>query len=158
VFARNTGFDALPISERVETVLAKERTAGLDRIETYRGFGERVTAVRQRFVGLLRDLKRSGAKVAAYGAPAKGNTLLNFCGINADLIAFTVDRNPAKQNHFLPGSHIPIHAPDRIAAEKPDYVVILPWNLQEEIMTQLAEIRQWGGRFIVPIPEPRILP
>jgi hypothetical protein len=102
-------------------------------------------------------LKESGATIAGYGAPAKGNTLLNYCGITTDLITFTVDRNPVKQGHFLPGSRIPVCHPDRLWAERPDYVLILPWNLGEEIMTQIAGIRQWGGRFIIPIPQPTVI-
>jgi hypothetical protein len=102
-------------------------------------------------------LARNGRTVAGYGAPGKGNTLLNYCGIGTDLIAYTVDRNPHKQGRFLPGSRVPIHAPDRIAETRPDYVFILPWNLREEIIQQLSFIRGWGGRFIVPIPEPRVI-
>ena len=109
VFARHAGRDRPPVSARVESVLAKERSAGLERMETYHGFGERtLQRCARRLLALLRDLKRSGATIAGYGAPAKGNTLLNYCGITTDLISFTVDRNPVKQDHFLPGSRIPI--------------------------------------------------
>jgi ABC-type Fe3+-hydroxamate transport system substrate-binding protein len=102
-------------------------------------------------------LKIEGHRIAAYGAPAKGNTLLNYCGIGTELIDFTVDRAPSKQGKFLPGSHIPVFAPEAIANKKPDYVLLLPWNLQREIVDQLSFIREWGGRFIVPIPHPKII-
>jgi 2-polyprenyl-3-methyl-5-hydroxy-6-metoxy-1,4-benzoquinol methylase len=157
VFARHAVRDCPPISARVEAVLTKERSAGLERLETYHGFGERVSTLRASLLELLRNLKRTGAQIAGYGAPAKGNTLLNYCGIGADLISFTVDRSPVKQGRFLPGSRIPISHPDRIRSERPDYVLILPWNLQEEIMSQIAGIRQWGGRFIIPIPQPTVI-
>jgi len=107
---------------------------------------------------VLLELKESGARIAGYGAPAKGNTLLNYCGIRTDLIDFTVDRNPYKQGMFLPGTHIPILAPEEIERRQPDYLFILPWNFRDEIMAQMSGIRDWGGRFIVPIPSPRIVP
>jgi hypothetical protein len=106
---------------------------------------------------LLIGLRRQGKRVVGYGAPAKGNTLLNYCGVRTDLIEYTVDRNNLKQGKLLPGTRIPIRAPEAVFRDRPDYVLILPWNLQEEIATQMAEIRSWGGRFIVPIPEPRIV-
>jgi 2-polyprenyl-3-methyl-5-hydroxy-6-metoxy-1,4-benzoquinol methylase len=158
VFARHAGAAEPPITDRVETLLGRERAAGLDRLETYSGFAVRTAAWRTRFVGLLRELKKSGATLAGYGAPAKGNTLLNYCGITTALIAFTVDRSPAKQDHFLPGSRIPVYSPERVWTERPDFLVILPWNLKEEIIGQMAGIRAWGGQFIVPIPEPRVIP
>src|SRR5262249_24282617 len=100
--------------------------------------------------------RRAGEQVAGYGAPGKGNTLLNYCGIRSDLVAYTVDRNPYKQGKYLPGSHIPIFGPDRITETKPDYVLILPWNLRGEIMQQLSDIREWGGKFVVPIPSVKV--
>jgi len=157
MFARHAGREAPAVAASVDSVLAKERDAGLERVEAYRGFQERAVAVRDNLVALLRNLKRSGARIAAYGAPAKENTLLNYCGITTDLISFTVDRNPVKQNRFLPGSHIPVFHPDRLWSERPDYVVVLPWNLQEEIVSQIAGIRDWGGRFILPIPQPQVI-
>ena len=157
VFAAHTDGNRRPIAASVESVLSKERNAGLERVAAYRGFGERVAALREELLSLLRGLTATGATIAGYGAPAKGNTLLNYCGISTDLIAFTVDRSPVKQDHFLPGSRIPISDPARIWTERPDYVLILPWNLQEEIMSQLAGIREWGGRFILPIPQPRVM-
>jgi C-methyltransferase C-terminal domain len=157
IFARHSGGEGPAVGASVEAVLAKERDAGLESVEAYRGFQERTVAVRDNLVALMRDLKHSGATIAAYGAPAKGNTLLNYCGITTDLISFTVDRNPVKQNHFLPGSHIPVFHPDRLWSERSDYVVILPWNLQEEIVSQIGGIRDWGGRFILPIPQPQVI-
>ena len=108
-------------------------------------------------LSLLITLKDSGATIAAYGAPAKGNTLLNYCGIGTDIVEFTVDRNVFKQGRYLPGNRIPILSPDAIAERRPDYVLLLPWNFQDEIVEQMRGIAAWGGRFIVPIPEPRIL-
>ena len=97
--------------------------------------------------------KEDGKSIAGYGAPAKGNTLLNYCGVRTDFLDYTVDRSPHKQGRFLPGTRIPIHAPDRMRETRPDYVLILPWNLKEEIVEQMADVRSWGGRFVVPIPE-----
>jgi hypothetical protein len=115
-----------------------------------------VHRVKTELLGFLVDARRARRTVVGYGAPAKGNTLLNFCGVRADLIEYTVDRNPAKQGSFLPGSRIPIHTPARIPATRPDYVLILPWNLAAEITEQMAEVRGWGGRFVTPIPELRV--
>lgn len=145
-------------SDSVERVLAKERDAGLNRLETYRHFSERVFEVKAALLEFLIEARRAGKRVAGYGAPAKGNTLLNFCGIGTDFIEYTVDRSPHKQGRFLPGTHIPVHAPERIAQTRPDYVLILPWNLQEEIVEQMAHVRDWGGRFVVPIPRLTVLP
>ena len=137
---------------RVGQMRALEADAGLDRIETYRGFDLKVQAVKRDLLAFLIEAKRAGKTVVGYGAPAKGNTLLNYCGIRRDLLDFTVDRSPHKQGLFLPGTHIPIHAPERIMECRPDYVLILPWNIKDEIMDQMAAIRDWGGRFVVPIP------
>ena len=123
----------------------------------YRGFGERVAETKWRLLELLIELRRSGKRVAGYGAPGKGNTLLNYCGIRTDLLDYTVDRNPGKHGKFLPGTHIPIHPPEQIAETRPDYVLVLPWNLKREIAAQLAYVRDWGARLIVPIPEPEVL-
>jgi hypothetical protein len=130
---------------------------GLLRLETYAGFDERVRETKRKLLEFLIGAKRAGKKVVGYGAPGKGNTLLNYCGIRTDFLDFTVDRNPYKQGKFLPGTHIPILLPERLREARPDYVLILPWNLKDEIVRQLAEIRQWGGRFVVPIPEVRVL-
>lgn len=130
-----------------------ERLAGFDRIETYAAFQARVAPVREGLLAFLDDARAQGKSVVAYGAAAKGNTLLNFCGIGPDRIAYVVDRNPAKQGHFLPGSHLPILPPEEIARTRPDYVLILPWNIREEVMKAMDEVRQWGGRFVVAVPE-----
>jgi SAM-dependent methyltransferase len=135
-----------------------EQAAGLSRLETYSGFEQKMRTTKYRLLELLIDLKLEGKSIAAYGAAGKGNTLLNYCGIRTDFIDFTVDKNPYKQNHYLPGSRIPVFAPEIIRERKPDYLLILPWNLKEEIIEQEAYIREWGGRFIVPIPEAVIYP
>jgi SAM-dependent methyltransferase len=134
----------------------REPVFQLGELATYRRFQERVHRVKTELLGFLVDARRARRTVVGYGAPAKGNTLLNFCGVRADLIEYTVDRNPAKQGSFLPGSRIPIHTPARIPATRPDYVLILPWNLAAEITEQMAEVRGWGGRFVTPIPELRV--
>lgn len=136
---------------------AREADAGLDRIETYGGFAERVNAVRDSFLAFLAAAKAEGKSVAAYGAAAKGNTFLNYCGVTSADIAWAFDANPHKQGRFLPGSHVPILAPAQVAAVKPDYLVILPWNLKDEITAQLGYIRDWGGRFVVASPRVEVL-
>ncbi len=146
-----------PHSPGVLARIEAERAVGLLELERYRRFAAEVAANREALCGLLLGLKLDGKTVAAYGAPAKGNTLLNYCGIGPELCAFTVDRNPLKAGRFLPGSRIPILEPEAILERMPDYVMILPWNLAEEIMDQQAEYRRRGGRFLVPIPEPRVL-
>jgi SAM-dependent methyltransferase len=140
-------------SERVEEVRRLEREAKLHEPSGYEGFAAAAERVKLDLLEFLLGAKREGKLVAGYGAPAKGNTLLNYCGVGPDLLPFTVDRNPHKQGRFLPGTRIPVLGPDRIDAARPDYVLILPWNLREEIEGQLAGIREWGGRFVVPIPE-----
>ncbi|MEJ0058478.1 MAG: methyltransferase C-terminal domain-containing protein [Terricaulis sp.] len=134
-----------------------ERRAGLDGDAVYAAFAEKVRETKRALLDLLIPLKRRGARIAAYGAPAKGNTLLNYCGIGRDFIDFTVDRAASKQGKYLPGTRIPIKSPDALGEARPDFLFILPWNLADEIMTQEASIRSWGGRFIVPIPEAAIL-
>ncbi len=136
----------------VEDLLALERACGLTRMPTYTAFQSAVQACRQHFLSFVAETKRSKKSIAGYGAPAKGNTLLNYCGLDASSIGFTVDRNPHKQGHFLPGSHIPILAPQAVYSQKPDVVLILPWNLTDEIRTQMNGIKNWGGRFAVAIP------
>ncbi len=131
----------------------REHASGYESLDTYLDYGRRVEADKRQILSFLIDLKSQGLSIAAYGAPAKGNTLLNYCGIRSDFIDFTCDLNPHKQGHFLPGSHIPIRSPEAIREEKPDVVLILPWNLKDEIMEQLAFIREWGGRFAVRTPE-----
>jgi 2-polyprenyl-3-methyl-5-hydroxy-6-metoxy-1,4-benzoquinol methylase len=155
VFAGHEG-SAHALASSVEAVLASEREAGLHRLETYQSFGAAARTTRRILRDFLTGAKLGGRTVVGYGAPAKGNTLLNYCGVGADLVAYTVDRSPHKQGRFLPGTHIPIYHPDRIRATRPDFVLILPWNLRREIMEQMAFIRDWGGRFVVPIPQVRI--
>jgi hypothetical protein len=156
VYACHTDSARHPETATMQRLRGREPIFHLDELATYRRFQERVQQVKTDLLGFLVDARREGRTVAGYGAPAKGNTLLNFCGVRADLIDYTVDRNPAKQGSYLPGSRIPIHHPERIAATRPDYVLILPWNLAREITVQLAEIRSWGGRFVTPIPELRV--
>jgi hypothetical protein len=138
-------------------VLADEAAAGLHTLEGHEGFAGAVLEVKRDLLQLLIDASKQGLSVAGYGAPGKGNTLLNHCGIRTDLLPFTVDRSPHKQGMFLPGTHIPIHAPERLREVRPDLVLILPWNLREEIVEQLSFIREWGGRFILPIPSPVVV-
>ncbi|GAB3035811.1 methyltransferase domain-containing protein [Spirosoma pulveris] len=157
VYAKHAGNDALPISPNVAALLQKETDAGLTDMVYYSGLQPKALRVKLDLLSFLIEQKRAGKSVAAYGAAAKGNTLLNFCGVKNDLIAFVVDANPAKQNKFLPASHIPVVQEDVLKTEKPDYVLILPWNLTDEITRQLAYIREWGGQFVIPIPELTIL-
>jgi len=140
------------VSDRATELADREREAGYEELETYRAFDERAQAAKWELLGLLSSVRADGKRIAAYGAPAKGNTLLNYCGIDSSLIEFTVDRNPHKQGSFLPGSRIPIREPEAIRAERPDIVFILPWNLRDEIVDQLSYIREWGGRFLVRAP------
>jgi len=138
--------------ERVKAVLAAEEAAGLHTVAGHEGFAGAVLKIKSDLLGFLLAAKAEGKTVAGYGAPGKGNTLLNHCGIRSDLLAYTVDRSPHKQGMFLPGTHIPIYAPERIAETRPDYVLVLPWNLRNEISEQLAYVRSWGGRLVFPIP------
>jgi len=148
---------AEPASQRVAEVLAAEETAGLHSVDGHDGFSRAVLEVKSDFVGFLVDAARRGRSTAGYGAPGKGNTLLNHCGVRGDLLPFTVDRSPHKQGMFLPGSHIPVYAPDRLDEVRPDYIVVLPWNLREEVLHQLSYARAWGAQFVVTIPRLEIL-
>jgi C-methyltransferase-like protein/putative zinc binding protein/methyltransferase family protein len=139
-------------TERVKTVLAAEEAAGLHTVAGHEGFAGAVLKIKSDLLGFLLAAARDGRSVAGYGAPGKGNTLLNHCGIRSDLLSYTVDRSPLKQGKFLPGTHIPIHAPERLAETRPDYILVLPWNLREEISHQLGYVRSWGGRLVFPIP------
>jgi 2-polyprenyl-3-methyl-5-hydroxy-6-metoxy-1,4-benzoquinol methylase len=141
------------ISERVTQLKAKEISAGLNRLETYIFFEEKVKDTKSKLLKFLLTAKAEGKSIVGYGAPAKGNTLLNYCGVDKDLIDYTVDRNPHKQGLFLPGTHIPSLHPEKIRETKPDYLLILPWNLKDEVMQQMSFISEWGGQFVVPIPE-----
>lgn len=144
-------------SAQVEAIAAKERARQLDRVETYLEFQQRINAVKRDLLAFLIEARGCGKSVAAYGAPAKGNTLLNYCGIRTDLVDYTVDVSPHKQGRYLPGTHLPIYDPARIRETRPDYVLILPWNLEIEITKQMHFIAEWGGRFVVPIPSLRII-
>jgi SAM-dependent methyltransferase len=152
VYACRTEDHTRPIERTVADLVATERRAGLSSLEGYQSYAARVKETKLALVEFLLKTASLEKKVAGYGAPGKSATLLHYCGIGKDLIEYTVDRNPHKQGRFLPGTHIPIHHPDRIRETKPDYVVILPWNLKDEIMHQLHYIRDWGGCFVVPIP------
>jgi len=157
VYAQLADGAARPVSATVSILRLEERTAGLDRLQAYRGFADKVAGVKTELLDFLRAAKAEGKAVAAYGAAAKGNTLLNTCGVDRELIDYVVDRSPHKQGHYLPGSRLPIHAPERIFETKPDYVLILPWNLRAEIVKSMDHIRDWGGRFVVPIPKVEVL-
>jgi hypothetical protein len=139
-------------SAAVARVLAAEEAAGLHTAEGHDGFAVQVAAVRNALVEFLIDRAREGATVAGYGAPGKGNTLLNHCGVRADLLSYTVDRNPFKHGKYLPGTHIPVHPVEHLAETKPDYIVILPWNLRKEISAQLEYTRSWNAKLVVPLP------
>ena len=139
-------------SEAVRKVLADEQAAGLHQLVGYQGFADQVAAVRDDLLEFLIKCRRDGVQVAGYGAPGKGNTLLNHCGIRSDLLRYTVDRNPYKHGMYLPGTHIPIHHPDHIAETRPDYIVIMPWNLRAEIAEQLSYVRDWGAKLVVALP------
>jgi hypothetical protein len=152
VYAKHKEDVSKPVSDNVAALLALETSKGLSGLEYYDGFQEKAIKVKLDLLNFLIQRKSEGKKVAAYGAAAKGNTLLNYCGVKADLVDFVVDANPHKQNKFLPASHIPVMDEDYLKAEKPDYVIILPWNLKDEITKQLSYIRDWGGQFVVPIP------
>jgi len=157
IYAQHANKGWHPISHRVLDLRRREIDAGYANLDHYDAFEERAMETRQKLLSFLEDAKRQGKRVVGYGAPAKGNTLLNYCGITSDLIEYTVDRNPHKQGSLLPGSHIPILEPERINVTKPDYILILPWNLKREIVSQLSFARSWGAQFVVPIPEPRIV-
>ena len=146
------------VAPRVSDLIAREEAAGLNTLEHYLSFTEKVNKAKRNIVDFMIKSKRDRKSIVGYGAPAKGNTLLNYCGIRTDFIDYTVDRSPHKQGHFLPGTHIPIYHPDKIKETKPDYLVILPWNLKDEIMEQMAHICDWGGQFVILMPEVRIYP
>ncbi|PWN07815.1 class I SAM-dependent methyltransferase [Rhodohalobacter mucosus] len=149
--------DDRPVRDSVTNMLRMEEDKGYTDIDFYTSFDEQVKRTKRELLKLFIELKENGKTIAGYGAPGKGNTLLNYCGIGKDFLDYTVDRNPAKHGMFLPGSLVPIYPPDKIRETQPDYVFILPWNLKKEIMNQISYIREWGGKFIIPIPEPEIL-
>jgi len=152
VYARH-GESAGEPSARVKAVLAAEEAAGLHTVSGHEGFAPAVLKIKSDLLDFLLGAAREGKSVAGYGAPGKGNTLLNHCGIRTDLLSYTVDRSPVKQGKFLPGTHIPIYAPERLAETRPDYILVLPWNLREEISQQLSYVGSWGGKLVFPIPE-----
>jgi 2-polyprenyl-3-methyl-5-hydroxy-6-metoxy-1,4-benzoquinol methylase len=158
LFARNTNDASRPVTPAVARLRELELDAGLRRVETYGRFAEQVKETKRNLLEFLIAAKRAGKSIVGYGAPAKGNTLLNYCGIGNDFLDYTVDRNPRKQGRYLPGSHLPICNPDRVRETRPDYLLILPWNLKDEVMQQMAFVREWGGRFVVPIPRVEVLP
>jgi hypothetical protein len=153
IYARHAGDVSKPVGDRVHALRAREEQAELTSLAPYQAFGRRVQETKRSLLDFLIRAKRQGKSIAGYGAPGKGNTLLNYCGIRTDFIDYTVDRNPYKQGKALPGTHIPIFAPERLRQTRPDYVLILPWNLKDEIIRQHAYVREWGGKFVVPIPE-----
>lgn len=158
IYARHAQDSSKPIGARAQDLKAREEKAGFGRLVHYLSFGPQVEATKRKLLSFLIAAKQEGKHVVGYGAPAKGNTLLNYCGVRTDLIDYTVDRSPHKQGHFLPGVHIPIHSPEKVRETRPDYLLILPWNLREEVMEQMAFIREWGGKFVVPIPEVKVYP
>jgi SAM-dependent methyltransferase len=149
--------NALPMSPAVEALQRRELDAGLNRLDAYAPFAERVKETKRALLDFLIQAKRAGKTLVGYGAPGKGNTLLNYCGIRQDFLDYTVDRSPYKQGKFTPGTRIPILPPERIAQTRPDYVLILPWNLKDEIVRQMSHVRAWGGQFVVPIPTVRVV-
>jgi C-methyltransferase C-terminal domain len=156
VYARHAEDNSKPTSPRVDTLLNRELSDGITKLGSYAHFAEQVRETKRKLLSFLIQAKREGRSIAGYGAPGKGNTLLNYCGIRTDFLDYTVDRSPHKQGKFLPGTHIPILNPDKIKETRPDYLLILPWNLKTEIMAQMGVIREWGGKFVVPIPEVRV--
>ncbi|HEX5133255.1 MAG TPA: class I SAM-dependent methyltransferase [Candidatus Krumholzibacteria bacterium] len=151
IYGRHT--DGAPVNARVHSLKAREDAWGVASTARYRAFDEQVKTTKRNILSFLIEARAAGKRIAGYGAPGKGNTLLNYCGIGTDFLDFTVDRSPHKQNTFTPGMHIPIYAPEHIREARPDYLFILPWNLKDEIMQQTSYIREWGGRWVVPIPE-----
>ena len=157
VYACHAEDNAKPPHSRVARLREREIAAGLRDLDTYSSFGEKVCETKRILLEFLIGVKRAGKSIVGYGAPAKGNTLLNYCGVGKDFLEYTVDLNPHKQGLFLPGTHIPIHHPGRIRQTRPDYVLILPWNLRGEILEQLKDVRQWGCRFVIPIPTVEVI-
>jgi len=156
LYARHAEDTSQALGNRVAALVACEEAAGLTRLERYAVFAEEIRETKRALLAFLIAEKRKGASLAGYGAPAKGNTLLNYCGVRTDFLDYTVDRSPHKQGLYLPGTRIPIHAPERIAETKPDWVLILPWNLKDEIIEQMSAVREWGGQFLVPVPLPKV--
>jgi len=157
IYARHDSGDARRISARAVELRERELTRGYGTVDGYGGYQDKVEATKRKLLTFLIQAREAGKRVAGYGAPGKGNTLLNYCGIRTDLVSFTVDRSPHKQGMYLPGTHIPILAPEAIDSARPDYLLILPWNLKDEIVRQMAHVKQWGCRMVVPIPQVAIV-
>lgn len=156
IYGRHLEDTTKPIGPRVWDLKAREEAAGFNRLESYLSFADQVKQTKRKLLSFLISAKEERKSIVGYSAAAKGNTLLNYCGIGSDFIDYTVDRNPHKQGHFLPGTHIPVYDPGQIKHSKPDYLLILSWNLKNEIIEQMSFIREWGGRFVVPIPEVKV--
>ena len=157
IFASHTDSKTHETTDNIAALARRELDAGFDDLEIYRGFERKVHRTKRELLKFLVSARESGKTVVGYGAPAKGNTLLNYCGVRSDLVDYTVDRAESKQNTLLPGTRIPVHAPEKIMETQPDYVLILPWNIREEIVKSMAGVREWGGQFLVPIPEVQLL-
>jgi 2-polyprenyl-3-methyl-5-hydroxy-6-metoxy-1,4-benzoquinol methylase len=157
IFAKHKQDESKTISDNVKDIIQKENEAGMTDLKYYGNFGEKAVKVKIDLLTFLTEQKKQAKNIAAYGAAAKGNTLLNYCGVKNDMISYVVDANPHKQNKFLPASHIPVVNESHLRNDKPDFVLILPWNLQAEIMSQLKYIKEWGGRFVIPIPQLQII-
>ena len=157
IYGRHSEDTTKPVTDRAKELRQREISAGYDRMETYFTFSEKVKETKRKILDILIEERRKGKKIVGYGAPGKGNTLLNYCGIRSDFLDYTVDRSPYKHGRFTPGTHIEIFPPEKICEDRPDFLFILPWNLKEEIIRQMSFIKEWGGRFIVPIPEAKVV-
>jgi hypothetical protein len=157
IFGRHKADSTKPISCRVQELRRREQAEGLDRLDTYGRFNQHVIETKWKLLDFLIEAKRHGKSIAGYGAPGKGNTLLNYCGIRTDFLDYTVDKNPYKHGRYTPGTHIPIFPPDQIRTTKPDYILILPWNFKDEIVEQMGDARAWGAKFVVPIPSVAVI-
>ncbi|WP_136416243.1 class I SAM-dependent methyltransferase [Herbaspirillum sp. ST 5-3] len=157
IYGRHTADESKAVMPAIDDLRRREAECGLTDMAAYAAFSEQVCETKRALLAFCIDAKRAGKRIVGYGAPAKGNTLLNYCGIRQDFLDYTVDRSPHKQGRYLPGTHIPIHSPDKISETRPDYVLILPWNLKEEVLAQMAHVRSWGGRFVVPIPRVEVI-
>jgi 2-polyprenyl-3-methyl-5-hydroxy-6-metoxy-1,4-benzoquinol methylase len=157
IYGRHSEYRVKPVSDKIIALREREEKLGYTSLDLYNSFADKVVSTKRDILEFLIGAKRAGKTVVGYGAPAKGNTLLNYCGIRNDMISYTVDRSPHKQDHLLPGTRIPIYGPERIGETRPDYVVILPWNLKDEIIKQMSDIREWDGKFVVFIPEVQVI-
>ena len=157
IYGKHSDDNSKEITRNVTELLSREIEMGFEGLEYYAAFEEKVKETKRKILDFLIVVKRQGKTIAGYGAPGKGNTLLNYCGIRTDFLDYTVDMSPHKQGNFLPGTHIPIYSPGKIKETKPNYLFILPWNLKKEIMNQHSYIRDWGGKFVIPIPELTVL-